>query len=190
MFWKLIMKLLGWKIDKDFPKNLKRCVLIAVPHTSNWDFLFAIATFKIMGIDIRFTIKDTWVKFPFSLITKPLGAISIDRSNRKEGEKRKSMVDYMVELFLKNKDLVLIVTAEGTRKKVENWKSGFYHVAKTASVPLALGYLNYEKKIAGIRQETLILGDSIEKDMREIMDYYKDCKPKFPETFSLDQRYI
>lgn len=190
MVWKLIMKMFGWKIDKDFPQNLKRCVLIAAPHTSNWDFLFAIATFKIMGIDIRFTIKDTWVKFPFSLVTMPLGAIAIDRSIRVEGEKRKSMVDYMVDLFSKNKDLVLIVTAEGTRKKVENWKSGFYHVAKSAKVPLALGYLNYEKKIAGIRKETLILSDSIEKDMKEIMDFYKNGKPKHPGSFSLDLRYV
>lgn len=190
MFWKLAMKLFGWKIDKDFPQNLKRCVLIAAPHTSNWDFLFAIATFRIMGIDIRFTIKDTWVKFPFSLITKPLGAISIDRSKRKEGEKRKSMVDYMTDLFSKNKDLVLIVTAEGTRKKVENWKSGFYHVAKNAKVPIALGYLDYEKKIAGIRKELFHLSDSIENDMKEIMEYYKNSKPKHPAKFMLDSRYV
>lgn len=190
MIWKLIMKLFGWKIDKDFPKNLKRCVLIAAPHTSNWDFLFAIATFKIMGINIRFTIKDNMVKFPFNIVTVPLGAIAIDRSAKKEGEKRKSMVDYMVDLFSKNKDLVLIVTAEGTRKKVENWKSGFYHVAKAANVPIALGYLDYENKIAGIRKEIFHLSDSMENDMKTIMEYYKNGKPKHSERFSLDQRYI
>lgn len=190
MIWKLIMKLFGWEIDKDFPKDLKRCVLIAAPHTSNWDFIFAIATFKIMGINIRFTIKDAWVKFPFGLLTKPLGAIAIDRSKRKEGEKRKSMVDYMIDLFSTNKDLVLIVTAEGTRKKVENWKTGFYHVAKNAHVPIALGYLDYEKKVAGIRKELLYLTDSMEYDMNQIMEYYRNSIPKHPEDFMLDARYV
>ncbi len=184
------MKLFGWKINKDFPKDLKRCVLIAVPHTSNWDFLFAIATFKIMNIDIRFTIKDTWVKFPFNLISLPLGAISIDRSQKKEGEKRKSMVDYMTDLFKKNKDLVLVVTAEGTRKKVEEWKSGFYHVAKNADVPIALGYLDYKNKIAGIRKELFHTTDSKENDMKKLMEFCKNLYPKHPEKFSLDKRYV
>jgi len=182
------MKIFGWKIDENFPKNLKRCVLIAVPHTSNWDFLFAIATFKIMKIDIKFTIKDTWVKFPFRLISLPLGAISIDRTNKKEGEKRKSMVEYMTELFSKNKDLVLIVTAEGTRKRVENWKTGFYYVAKNANVPIALGYLDYDKKICGIR-EKLINPSDLETDMKEIMEFYSKSTPKIKENFSLDKRY-
>ena len=182
------MKIFGWKIDKNFPKNLKRCVLIAVPHTSNWDFLFAIATFKIMKINIRFTIKKTWVKFPFSIISLPLGAISIDRTEKDSNSKRKSMVDYMTALFSKNKDLVLIVTAEGTRKKVENWKSGFYYIAKNANVPIALGYLDYKNKIAGIR-EKLIYPTEIKKDMKEIMEYYKNCNPKIKGNFSIDNRY-
>lgn len=182
------MMIFGWKIDKDFPKDLKRCVLIATPHTSNWDFLFAIATFKIMKINIRFTIKKQWVKFPFSLISLPLGAISIDRTIKKERTTKKRMVDYMTELFSKNKDLVLIVTAEGTRKKVDNWKSGFYYIAKNAQVPIALGYLDYKNKIAGIRQE-LINPSYLEKDMKEIMDFYKNANPKFKENFSIDIKY-
>ena len=177
MFWKLIMKIFGWKIDKDFPTDLKRCVLIAAPHTSNWDFLFAIATFRIMKIKIRFTIKKEWTRFPFGLITKPLGAVAINRAPKIEGDKRKSMVDVMSELYSKYEDLVLIVTSEGTRSKVEEWKSGFYHIAKNAQVPLALGYLNYKDKIAGIRKELFIPTDNLEDDMKKIMEYYKYAFP-------------
>lgn len=190
MFWKFILKIFGWKIDKDFPKDLKRCVLIAVPHTTNWDFLFAMATFKVMKIPIRFTIKKDWIKFPFGLITKPLGAIGINRKPKVEGEKRQSMVDYMTNLYEENKDLVLVVTAEGTRSRVEEWKSGFYHIAKNAQVPIAMGYLDYKNKIAGIRKEIMIPTDDIVKDMKEIMEYYKDAKPKIAENYALDKRYI
>jgi len=189
LFWKLLLKILGWKIDKNFPKDLKRCVLIAIPHTSNWDFVIAIATFKIMGIDIRFTIKKQWVKFPFSLISIPLGAIAINRTKKKEGEERQSMTDYMTDLYKKNKDLVLVVTAEGTRKKVEKWKSGFYYVAKNAGVPIAIGYLDYKNKIAGIHTELFYPSENIEDDMRKIMKFAKNLNPKHPERFSLDTRY-
>lgn len=190
MFWSLVMKIFGWKIDKDFPQDLKRCVLIAVPHTSNWDFLFAIATFKVMKIPIRFTIKKDWVRFPFSLITKPLGALGINRKPRKEGEQRQSMVDYMTSLFQENHDLVMVVTAEGTRARVEEWKSGFYHIAKNAGVPIAMGYLDYENKIAGIKPELFYPTDSQDADMKFIMNYYKNGKAKNPKDFSLDKRYF
>lgn len=183
------MKLFGWKLNDDFPKDLKRCVLIAAPHTSNWDFLFAIATFRIMKINMRFTIKDTWVKFPFSLISLPMGAISIDRSEKIEGEKRKSMVDYMISLFQKNDDLVLLVTAEGTRKRVDKWKSGFYYVAKNANVPIAMGYLDYKNKVAGIRNELFMPTDNIDNDMKEMMIFFSQWTPKHPERFATDERY-
>lgn len=182
------MKIFGWKIDKNFPKDLKRCVLIAVPHTSNWDFLFAIATFKAMKIDIKFTIKQSFVKFPFSVVTLPLGAISIDRSKKEKNNKRKSMVEFMTELFTTRKNLVLIVTAEGTRKRVENWKTGFYYVAQNANVPIALGYLDYKTKVCGIR-EKLIYPTNIDKDMKEIIEYYTNSNPKHPENFCLDVKY-
>lgn len=190
MFWVLIMKIFGWKIDKDFPKNLKRCVLIAAPHTSNWDFLFAIATFRIMKIDIKFTIKEEWTRFPFGIITKPLGAIGINRKPKTTGDMRKSMVESMSDLYQKNKDLVLIVTAEGTRAKVDEWKSGFYHIAKNAQVPIALGYLNYKEKIAGIGKDLIFPSDSLENDMKKIMMFYSNAQPKIPKNFALDHRYI
>lgn len=190
IFSKLLMKLFGWKIDTNFPpKGVKQYVLIAAPHTSNWDFPFAIATFNIMKVKIRFTIKNDWTKFPFGLVTKPMGAIGIDRSKKVEGDGRKSMVDYMADLFTKHEELALIVTAESTRSKVEQWKTGFYHIAKKANVPIALGFLDYKNKIAGIREKLLYPSDDMQKDMEEIMAFYKDIIGKIPENFTIDKRF-
>ena len=90
------------------------------------------------------------MRFPFSLITKPLGGIAIDRSARKENEERISHTDAMIDLYKHEQELIVAVTPEGTRSKREQWKTGFYHIAKGAGVPICLGYIDYKEKKAGI----------------------------------------
>lgn len=162
--------------------------MIASPHTSNWDFIFARSAFSLLRIPVRFTVKREWLRFPFKGIMNALGAIGIDRSPKRPGEPRPSMTDAMIELFEKNKELVVLVTPEGTRKKVTKWKTGFYHVAVGAKVPIALGYLDYKNKIAGVGKMIFPSGD-MAKDMKEIMDFYKNIAGKFPEKFSVDLDY-
>lgn len=188
MLAKLIMKFFGWKVQENLPKGINYCVMIAAPHTSNWDFIFARATFSILKIPVRFTIKDSWFRFPFNLIFGPLGGIPINRRPRKEGEERQSTVEAMSTLFEGKKELVVLVTPEGTRTYREEWKSGFYNVAKLANVPIALGYLDYKNKISGVGK-LVYPSDNIEADMKEIMDFYRNIHPKHPERFSLDKRY-
>tara|TARA_B110000483_G_scaffold118993_1_gene143782 strand:- start:12 stop:563 length:552 start_codon:yes stop_codon:yes gene_type:complete len=183
------MSLLGWKVHKKLPAGVDRCVMIASPHTSNWDFVFTRSAFSILNIPVRFTIKDTWFKFPLNLIFGPLGGIAINRKPRKEGEERPSTVEAMAALFEKNKNLVVLVTPEGTRSYREEWKSGFYHVAKMANVPICLGYVDYKNKVAGVGM-TVYPSDDIAADMKIIMRFYKDIAPKHPEKFSVDKRYI
>ncbi len=186
----LILKIAGWKIDYNMPTEMrKKCVLVAAPHTSNWDFVYAMCTFKILKIKVRFTIKKEWVRFPFKLLMTSLGAVGIDRNPAPGKKEKKSMVEAMVDLFKEHKELVVVVTAEGTRKKVEKWKTGFYHVALNAKVPIALGYLDYKKKIAGVGKVIMPSGD-MAADMKKIMDFYKNFTPKFPEKFSLDLQYV
>lgn len=189
MLARIIMSLLGWKVHKKLPAGVDRCVMIASPHTSNWDFVFTRSAFSILNIPVRFTIKDTWFKFPLNLIFGPLGGIAINRKPRKEGEERPSTVEAMAALFEKNKNLVVLVTPEGTRSYREEWKSGFYHVAKMANVPICLGYVDYENKVAGVGM-TVYPSDDIAADMKIIMRFYKDIAPKHPEKFSVDKRYI
>jgi 1-acyl-sn-glycerol-3-phosphate acyltransferase len=184
------MKLMGWKMNLHGlnPKNFNRAVMLAVPHTSNWDLPIARAAFYLMGIPVRFTVKKEWMKFPFNLIGKPLGGIAIDRSPKKAGDQRRSMTEAMIDLFAENKELVVLVTPEGTRSYNDKWKTGFYYVALGAKVPIALGYLDYAKKEAGVGLVFEPTGN-IEADMQKIMDFYRNIKGKFPEKFSTDKTF-
>ena len=192
----MIMKLLarglfaltGWTYNNQMPPDIRRSVMIAAPHTSKWDFLIARLAFVLMGIPVRITIENRYTQFPYGPFIRALGGIGIDRSPRKEGEERPSMVQAMVELFRKHRDLIMLVTPEGTRHRRTQWKTGFYQVALQAQVPVALGYLDYAKKEAGVSKVVYPSGD-MKKDFREIMAFYKNVMPRWPERFSIDLEY-
>ncbi|MCP4122397.1 MAG: acyltransferase [Bacteroidetes bacterium] len=187
-FFKLIFKLRGWTLDSNLPEYGKRAVCIAAPHTSNWDFLFMIAGFDFLNIPVRFTIKKEWLKWPFKPAMIKFGAVGIDRRPKVPGEKRPSMVEIMINLFKEHEHLILTVTPEGTRKKRTKWKTGFYHVAKAAGVPIMCGYLDYKEKIAGVGM-ILHPGDDMEADMKKITAFYMTKHPKNPELYSVDLDY-
>ncbi|NWK82683.1 1-acyl-sn-glycerol-3-phosphate acyltransferase [Acinetobacter sp. SwsAc4] len=192
MFEKLAEKslnLMGWELDNHWDLNVDQCVMIAAPHTSNWDALYARLALKALGVNVRLTIKDSYMKFPFGPFVRAMGGIGIDRSAKQEGQARPSMVQLMSDLFKTHPKLVMLVTPEGTRAKQEQWKTGFYHVATTAGVPIALAYMDYAKKKTGVGKIVYPTGD-YEKDMVEIMSFYAEINAKFPEKFSVDQRYI
>ncbi len=193
IYWilKLIFRLKGWKVDTNFDKRAERSVLIAIGHTSNWDFLYALVGWKMLKLNARFTIKKELDKFLLGPWLESLGALWIDRSPKKEGEKRLSMVEVMANILLERPDekISMLVTVEGSRSLQPQWKTGFYHVAKLANVPIALGYIDYENKRVGV-PEVLIPSDDMDADMRKIVEFYsKWSKPKFPEKFALDERY-
>ena len=192
MFEKLAeqsLNLMGWEIDNHWDLNIDQCVMIAAPHTSNWDALYARLALKALGVNVRLTIKDSYMKLPFGPFVRALGGIGVDRSSKEEGQPIPSMVQLMSDLFKNHPKLVMIVTPEGTRAKQEQWKTGFYHVAMTAGVPIALAYMDYAKKKTGVGKIVYPTGD-FEKDMTEIMAFYAEINPKFPDDFSIDQRYI
>ena len=191
MFEKLAeqsLKMMGWEIDNHWPLDLDQCVMIAAPHTSNWDALYARLALKALGVNVRLTIKDSYMKFPFGPFVRALGGIGIDRTPKAEGEPRPGMVEVMTDLFKDHPKLVMLVTPEATRAKQEQWKTGFYHVATSAGVPIALAYMDYAKKKTGVGKIVYPTGD-YEKDMAEIMDFYSQINAKFPENFSVDKRY-
>ncbi|MEM1135861.1 MAG: 1-acyl-sn-glycerol-3-phosphate acyltransferase [Bacteroidota bacterium] len=183
---KITFWLFGWRVNNKIPKEVKHFVMIAAPHTSNWDLLFARGAFYIMDIPLRFTIKKEWVRFPLNLIMNPLGAIPIDRTPKNRGLKKRSMVNVMAELFKKYDELAILITPEGTRAKMTKWKTGFYRIAEEAGVPIALGYLDYPTKEAGIGKLIYTTGD-FKKDMEAINAFYIEKTAKFPEKFSLHQ---
>jgi len=183
-----ILRLHGWRHDLNIPKESNRSVMIAAPHTSNWDFYFMMLAFWALKVPVRFTIKNSWTKFPFGLITKPIGAISIDRSPKKPNEPRRSYVDSMIDIFKKYDRIAVAVTPEGTRSLRKEWKMGFYHTAVGAGVPITFGYLDFKKKRAGVGGVVYPTGD-IAEDFKVINNFYREINPKHPELWSLDERY-
>ena len=178
---KIFLKLSGWTVVGSIPPDLKKAVIIAAPHTSYWDFVYARAAFYVMGIPMKVTIKKEVVEFPvMGSMVSALGGIAIDRTPKESGLKSKiSMVDAMVNLIEDNDELIMMVTPEGTRKQVKRWKSGFYRVAEKANVPIILGYLDYAKKHAGIGSIFMPTGD-YDKDVEEIKSFYRPISGKYP----------
>jgi len=151
--------------------------MLASPHTSNWDLVFSLGVYWIEGINAKFLIKNSYTKSVFGFFFKWLGAIGVDRS------KHNNLVDYSIELFNSREELVLMVPAEGTRKRVDRWKTGFYHIAKNANVPVSFGFLDYDKKLAGVGDMYDLTG-VFENDMQYIQDFYENIAAKYPENYN------
>ncbi len=186
-FWRFLFWINGWKVDKNLPPEMKKCIVIAAPHTTNWDYWYMMVAFGIYGLRIRVTIKREWTLFPFGLITKPLGAVAVDRRPKTPDAPRPSLVEGMTRLFDNKDNFIMVVTPEGTRQRCDEWKTGFYHVAKQAGVPICLGYVDYKKRLAGIGK-TIYLSD-FETDMRIISEFYSQITPLYPEKFALDKSF-
>lgn len=152
--------------------------MVAAPHTSNWDFPFAMSAFFIMGLHIRFLAKKSLFTFPLKYIMYPLGGIPVDRSTSG------NLVDYMVNLFNENEELIMLIPVEGTRSYVKEWKTGFYHTALKAGVPIILGYLDYKKKEAGC-DEVFYPTGNYEADVAVMKAYFSKVTAKYPENASV-----
>src|ERR1700746_1660572 len=113
--FKLIFKLSGWKVTHYLSNDIKKCVIIVAPHTSNWDFIFGMGAVKVMKLKLRFAIKKEWIRFPFKHLMLSLGALPIDRKKENSSEEKKSSVEAMAELFEDHNELRLVITPEGTR---------------------------------------------------------------------------
>ena len=168
-----LLKALGWRTAGRIP-DIPKFVLIAAPHTSNWDFIYTLLIAFSMNIKVYMMGKDELFRWPMGILFKWLGVIAVDRS-RPTGT-----VDRMVAAFRENQRLNLVVSPAGTRKKVLRWKSGFYHIAHGAGVPIVLGYLDYRRKTGGIGPVLLPTGN-VEKDMRTIKAFYADIRGRHPE---------
>lgn len=185
LLFKFLFKLRKWKLKYPAPEEARTCVMIAAPHTSNWDFVYAISALDQLGLNPRFTIKKEFNVFLLGNMIGKLGALWIDRSKAKKG----GMTQYMASLFEKSKTpLTLVVTPEGTRSAVKEWKTGFYHVAIAAKVPICCAFMDYQKRETGVGMCFMPSG-VIEQDMKLIMDYYTGIQGKFPENFTPDIRY-
>lgn len=176
----ILFRLSGWRAMGSLPVGIDKCVLVAAPHSSNHDFVLARAGCYILDVDIKYLIKKEWMFFPLNLFFKAMGAVPVER--KKIGG---NMVDQLVNQFNKTSKMALLVSPEGTRKNTTRWKTGFYHIAMGAGVPIVLCYLDYKKKIAGIGPVIYPTGDYA-KDMEKLKQFYQHITPKYPVNYSLD----
>lgn len=137
---RFILKILGWKITGEFPMEVKKKLIIAAPHTSNWDFPLGVLVRSAMKIPVKYIGKASLFKPPLSWIMYPLGGIPLER---KAGE---SFVESMVAVYNKYDSLTILIAPEGQRKKIDKFKTGFYHIAHGANIPLLPLVLDFKKK--------------------------------------------
>jgi 1-acyl-sn-glycerol-3-phosphate acyltransferase len=176
---KLVFWITGWSLQIGWPEGLRKAVLIAIPHTSNWDLLYARAAFYLMDIPVKFTIKKEIMVGPLGWLIKGLGGIAIDRK-RIPGGRKQTYTEAMTNMLKEADDLVIMVTPEGTRSYAPKWKSGFYHIALGANVPIVIGFLDYKRKVAGIGPVIYPSGE-IDEQIEELMAFGRTITGKYPE---------
>ncbi len=168
----------GWTEVNANP-DLRKCVIIAAPHTSNWDFIYYIGAIERLGLKARFAGKKSLFRWPFGKAMVELGGVPVDRS------KSNNFVDAMAAEFHQNDDFMLTIAPEGTRGKVKKWKTGFYHIAVQANVPLVIGMMDYAKKEVGLAGAIWPTGDYA-KDMEKVLAFYQNTTPRHPHDGTVD----
>ena len=161
-----ILKVTGWKVEGALPPNTPKCVMIAAPHTSNWDLPNTLMAAFALRLHIYWMGKESIFKPPFRHLMMWLGGIPVnrDRANNLVAASAQAIVDA-------DQPLQLVVPPEGTRQKTRYWKTGFYYIALSAKVPIVLAYMDYKRKISGLGPLFHPTGD-VEADMVKIKAFY------------------
>jgi 1-acyl-sn-glycerol-3-phosphate acyltransferase len=170
---KLYYKLSGWRLEGDMP-DIAKSVITVAPHTSNWDFIVFLMGSFVLGIRGQWLGKDAIFIGPLGWLWRKLGGIALDRSSSH------NLIEQAAAAFDKSTAMALVLAPEGTRKKTDHWKSGFYYIALRANVPILLAYADYKRKCAGIGPMVWPTGD-VEADLAKIRAFYADITPRYPE---------
>src|SRR5690554_863354 len=172
---KFVFEKAGWKYEGGLPAGVKKCVLVAAPHTSNWDFVIARLVFNFLGVNVRMLIKKEAFFWPLGYFLKKMGGIPIDRS------RRTNSVEQIAKLFHDHDELVILFTPEVTRKYSPKWKRGFYFASEAANVPVVLGYVEYSKKLGGIHPHIFKKSGNMAADIDRTPEFYFPYRGKYPQ---------
>jgi 1-acyl-sn-glycerol-3-phosphate acyltransferase len=172
----ILLKIGGWTPLGEVP-DVPKAVVIAYPHTSNWDGIWAMVYKVYIGLDVKFFGKDTLFWFPLSVILRALGCIPLDRNAPG------SAVEAAVREFSESETFYLGLAPEGTRSLRPHWKSGFYRIALEAGVPVVLGFLDFGRREIGLGGTVELTGD-VDTDLARIRDCYEGVRGRFPEKES------
>ena len=163
----------GWKIEAGPPETVRKCMVIGGPHTSNWDYVLFLVCILVLRMDVKVMVKDNVYRWPIRWLCRWAGVIPVNR------RQSNTVVRQMGRLFEDQDDLMIIITPEGTRSKVARWKTGFYHIAKSADVPVLLAYLDYSRKRAGFGP-CVYLSDDMDADIADMQAFYAPITPRHP----------
>lgn len=169
----LLYRMRGWKATGAVPEP-RRFILIAAPHTSNWDFVNFLGLTADLGVRPHFMAKLSLFRWPLGGFIRRMGGIPVDR---KGGG---NVVQQMVDEFARRAEFMLTVAPEGTRGQTTKWRTGFYQIAIAAKVPLVVGFMDYGTRTGGLGPLIWPTGD-FRADMIKVLDIYKSCVPKIPE---------
>ncbi|HEY3286161.1 MAG TPA: lysophospholipid acyltransferase family protein [Gemmatimonadaceae bacterium] len=167
--------LTGWRFEGRLP-NLRQFVLIVAPHTSNWDFPTGVMAMFALGIRGTFLGKDTLFKPPFGFIFYWLGGVPVDRFSKN------NVVEQTLEYFRTREQMILAISPEGTRKRIEKWRTGFYWVAVGAKVPIVPVAFDFPRKRIVIHEPQVMTGDA-ERDITHLRSFYKASQAHRPAWY-------
>ncbi|MBX9929246.1 MAG: lysophospholipid acyltransferase family protein [Gemmatimonadaceae bacterium] len=169
------MRLSGWRFEGALP-NVKKFVLIVAPHTSNWDFPIGIMAMFALQVRGTFLGKDTLFKWPLGILMRWLGGAPVDRSHAH------NVVDQTVQLFHDREGIVLALSPEGTRKRTEKWRTGFYWVARGAGVPIVPVAFDFPQKCIRIHPPEYPTGDA-EADIIKLRAHFRSEMARYPAQY-------
>lgn len=168
-----LLKAAGWRIDGALPA-LDKFVIIGAHHTSNWDFVLFLAAKFVLRLNVRWFAKHSIFRWPFGDLLQRWGGVPIRR------HLQLNVVEQAVQEFQARRQFMLVIAPEGTRKKVERWKMGFYHIARGAGVPVVLAALDYPGRRIVLGPAFQPSGDEA-ADLRQILAFYREFVPKKPQ---------
>ena len=170
----------GWTAVGVVPEP-RKFVLIAAPHTSNWDFPYVLGLFDDLGVEAHFMAKKSLFRWPFARFMREVRGVPVDRAAAGD------IVSQMVAEFARRDEFVLTIAPEGTRDSVAAWRTGFYRVAHAAGVPIVCGFMDYARNVGGLGPVIIPTGD-YERDMAPAFEFYKGITGKHPERMSHPSR--
>lgn len=165
---------MGWRVEGQLP-NVPKLVVIAAPHTTNWDFVVGIAAKLALGVRLVWLGKDSLFRFPLGPLMRALGGLPVDRASSHD------VVKAVIEEFARRDRMMLGLAPEGTRKRVERWRTGFYHIAHGAKAAILPVALNWGERAIQIGTPFVTTGN-IEADMLELQGRFSGVRGRRPKT--------
>lgn len=171
-FARWLLAAVGWSVEIRWPP-VPRAVIIVYPHTSNWDFCVGMLARFAAGLPVNWVGKDTIFRWPFGALWRRLGGIPVDR------RESHGLVGQLEAELGRRERIWLAIAPEGTRKYTDHWKSGFWHLACAARVPVGLSYIDYAKRVVGLTEYVTMSGNA-EDDLRRLRAYYAEKAALYP----------